>query len=473
MKILLINPPRFNEIIGNNPSIIEEERGYNPPLGLLYLASYIQQRTNNQILIIDAQVERLDYQALEKKVDSEQPDIVGITAMTMTLVDVIETTRIVKRVNPSIKVVLGGPHVNLFPTETIKIESVDYLVLGEGEEVFKDLVEAINTESEVDRVPGVVFKKNGFIINTGTRNQRKNLDDLPFPARQLVPYKKYNSLLLKGNTSTTIITSRGCPFHCSFCDRPHLGKIFRARSAQNVVDELEACVQLGIHDFLFYDDTFTVVKQRVLDICNLIVQRGLDINWDIRARVDTVDEEILSHLKKAGCQGIHYGIEAGSDKILKILNKGIKIEQAQKVFDLTRKHKISILAYFMIGNPKETLADIKTTFKVIKQLRPDYVHITILTPFPGTKVYEDGLAFGIIRRDYWQEFATNPDPNFVTPHWDEFFTKKELNEILVQGYKRFYLNPLYIIKRTFKVRSLSEFKKKAKAGLKVLRMNSK
>ena len=470
MKILLINPPRFNEIMGNNPSIIEEERGYNPPLGLLYIASYIKEHTNHEISIVDSQVEKLDYQSLKAKIALEKPDIVGITAMTMTLIDVVKTTRIVKEVDDTIKVVLGGPHVNLFPNETIKIESIDYLVLGEGEEVFNDLIEAIDFNAEMEKIPGIVFKKNGKVINTGSRPHIKNLDDIPFPARRMVPYKKYSSLLFKGEVVTTIFSSRGCPFRCSFCDRPHLGKVFRARSAQNVVDELEACVQLGINQFLFYDDTFTVNKKRVIDICNDILKRELSISWDIRARVDTVDEEIIMHLKKAGCQGIHYGIEAGTEKVLKILNKGITINHAKKIFDLTRKYKIPILAYFMIGNPKETLDDIYTTFEVMKSLKPDYVHMTILTPFPGTKIYHDGLAKGIIKKDYWKEFAANPRSDFVAPHWDEMFTKDELNDLLVRGYRSFYLNPLYVLKRIQKVRSLSEFKKKAVAGLKVFNM---
>jgi radical SAM superfamily enzyme YgiQ (UPF0313 family) len=470
MKILLVNPPRFNEIIGNNPSIIEEERGYNPPLGILYIASYIQKHTEHEISIIDSQVERLDYHSLKLKIESEKPDLVGITAMTMTLVDVIKTARIVKQVDNTIEVVLGGPHVNLFPNETIKIESVDYLVLGEGEEVFCDLVEAIKFSSELEKIPGIVFKKNSKIINTGARSHIKNLDDLPFPARRLVPYKKYSSLLFKGKVVTTIFTSRGCPFLCSFCDRPHLGRVFRARSAQNVVDELEACVQLGINEFLFYDDTFTVNKKRVIDVCNEIVKRRLSISWDIRARVDTVDEEIIMHLKKAGCQGIHYGIEAGTEKVLKILNKGITINHAREIFNLTKKYKIPILAYFMIGNPKETLDDIYATFKVMKSLKPDYMHMTILTPFPGTKIYHDGLAKGILKRDYWKEFAANPRSDFVPPHWDELFAKDELNDLLVRGYRSFYLNPLYVLKRIQKVRSLSEFKKKAVAGFKVFWM---
>jgi radical SAM superfamily enzyme YgiQ (UPF0313 family) len=227
---------------------------------------------------------------------------------------------------------------------------------------------------------------------------------------------------------------------------------------------------MGINDFLFYDDTFSVNKKRVLDICNEIVKRKLDISWDIRTRVDTVDEEVIKHLRMAGCQGIHYGIEAGSKKIMNILNKGISIEQSKKVFDLTRKYKIPILAYFMIGNPSETLEDIYKTFKVIKYLNPDYLHMTVFTPFPGTQIYFDGLKKGIITKDYWREFAKNPTYDFIPPHWDEIFSREELNGFLVQGYKSFYLRPSYLLKRIVNVRSFTEFKKKAAAGLKVFSM---
>jgi len=470
MKVLLINPPRENEIIGNNPSIIEEERGVNPPLGLLYIAGYLEKYADHDISIIDSQVDKLDYSSLLSRIDSVKPDIVGITAMTMTMIDVIKTVRTIKDFDTTIKVVLGGPHVHLFPEETINLEGIDYLVLGEGEETFKDLLEAIEDRSKLREIPGLVYKDNNEIINTGIRPAIKELDSLPFPARSMVPYKKYTSLLAKREVATTIFTSRGCPFKCSFCDRPHLGKVFRSRSAQNVVDELEECVKMGIHEFLFYDDTFTVNKKRVIDICNEIVKRKLDIGWDIRARVDTINEDIIKHLKKAGCKGIHYGIEAGTEKILKVLNKGITLDHAKQVFDMTRKHNIPILAYFMIGSPGETKDDIYSSFEVMRKLNPDYVHMTILTPFPGTKIYLEGLKSGIIKRDYWKEFAKNPTPDFTPPHWGELFTRGELNNLLIEGYQKFYMRPLYILKRVLKVKSLSELKKKAAAGIKVFSM---
>lgn len=473
MKVLLLNPPRDNELIGNNPLILEKERGFNPPLGLLYVAAYLERFTKHTVSVIDSQVERLDYHLLASRINSVKPAVIGLTAMTFTLIDVIKTVDLIKRIDKSIKIVLGGPHIHLFPGETINLTNVDYLVLGEGEETFKELLERLGSDAELKKVPGLVFKDRGAIIHTGNRALIKNLNDIPFPARHLVPYKKYNSLLTKGNTVTTVFTSRGCPFQCSFCDRPHLGKIFRARSANNVVDELQECVKMGISEFLIYDDTFTVNKQRVLDICNEITKRKLDIAFDIRTRIDTVDKEILGSLKKAGCQGIHYGVESGTEKVLRLLNKCITLNQVKEVFTLTKQYSIPILAYFMIGNPGETIEDIWATFALMKALDPDYAHITIFTPFPGTKIYIDGLRSGIIKHDYWREFASNPTDAFAPPQWGERFSREELNDLLIKGYKSFYLRPSYMLKRTLKIRSVFELHKKIKAGIKVLMMGRK
>ena len=470
MKVLLINPPREDEIIGNNPAIIEKERGFNPPLGLLYVAAYLEKYSNHHVNVLDCQVDRLNYPALKSKIDEINPDVIGLTTMTMTLIDVMKTVNLVKDKNKNIKVVLGGPHVYLFPQETASLANVDYVVLGEGEKIFKQLLDNIDNKAKLMRIPGLIFKNKGNIVNTGVPPFIENLDELPFPARHLVPYNKYSSLLAKRSPVTTVFTSRGCPFQCAFCARPHLGKAFRAQSAKRVVDELQKCVKMGIYEFLFYDDTFTLNKGRVLDICREITKRGLDIGWDIRARVDTIDEEILSHLKMAGCQGIHYGVETGTGKILQVLNKGITLQQIKHAFNLTKKHKIPILAYFMIGNPTETRKDIYETFKMARLLEPDYVHITIFTPFPGTKIYLDGLKAGIIKKDYWREFAKIPNRNFIAPHWDEIFTKEELNKLLVKGYKYFYIRPSYILKRIKNLKSFGEFKRKITAGLEVILM---
>lgn len=470
MKVLLVNPPSDNELMGNNPPIIEEERGYNPPLGLLYLAAHLEWYSDHQVAVIDAQVEELDYPALKAAIAAHQPEVVGITAMTFTLIDVIKTARLVKEIDEDIPVVLGGPHVHLYPQETVAIPQVDYLVLGEGEIPFHQLIDNLGRMDRLEEIRGLVFHRNGTVINTGIRGLRDSLDEIPFPARHLTPYEKYSSLMAKRNPITTMFTSRGCPYKCTFCDRPHLGKRFRARSAVNVVDEMEECISLGIREFLIYDDTFTIQRQRVVDICEEIMRRGLDVGWDVRARVDTVDEELAQLMRAAGCERIHYGVEAGTDRVLKVLRKGITVEQARHAFRITKAAGIDTLAYFIIGSPTETYQDILQTMKLARELNPDYVHITIMTPFPGTALYFQGLEQGIISHDCWRAFAANPRPDFQPPYWEENFSREELLELVDAAYRDFYLRPGYILNRLRRIRSWSEFKRHARAGLKVLRL---
>lgn len=470
MNILLINPPAENELVGNNPPIIDEERGYNPPLGLLYIAAYLEKHSDHEVEVLDAQVEEMRYDELEAAVARKKPDVVGITTMTFTLIDVLKTVQLVKRVDEDIKVVLGGPHIHLYPNETIDLPGVDYLVLGEGEVAFTQLIENMGDTDRLGKITGLVFKVNGNVVNTGLRDMIDHLDELPFPARHLTPYWRYSSLLAKRTPITTMFTSRGCPYRCAFCDRPHLGKKFRARTAENVADEMEECVNMGIHEFLVYDDTFTIDRQRVLDICDEIIRRKLDIGWDIRARIDTVTKDMLKRLQEAHCERIHYGVEAGTDRILKVLRKGITLEQARNVFKMTKEVGIATLAYFMIGAPTETREEILETIRFAQELDPDFVHITILTPFPATAIYQKGLKEGVFESDFWREFAANPTSAFEPKYWEENLSREELLGLVTHAYKSFYARPKYVVKELAQVRSLNEFARKVRAGLKVLRL---
>jgi len=470
MNILLINPPDINTLVGNNPEIIETERGYNPPLGLLYLASYILKYTNHNVKVLDCQVNELKFEDIKNEIKNISPSVVGMTAMSFTIYDCLQIAKIVKEINPSIKVVLGGPHPHIFPEETIKLPNVDFLIIGEGESTIVNFIENINNKKKLKTVKGLVFKDNDKIIQTPLPELIQDLDSIPFPNRKLTPYKKYYSLLSKRSPVTTMITSRGCPYKCIFCDRPHLGKIFRARSALNVIEEIENCVNLGIKEMIIYDDTFTIDRQRVIDICNEIIKRKLDIGWDIRARVNTVDYELLKKLKKAGCERIHYGVEAGNQQILNVLRKGITLEQVKRAFKLTKKAGISTLGYFMIGSPTETRQTVMQTINFAKSLDCDFAHFTITTPFPSTDLYREGLAKRIIKRDYWKEFAKNPSLDFKPPFWEENLNRNELMKLVKLAYKKFYSRPTYIIKRLLKIRSFEELKRKIKAGVNVLRL---
>lgn len=472
MKILLLNPPRWNELVGKNPSIIEKHRGFNPPLGLLYLASTIKKTTNYDVEVLDAQPLKLTYSQLENYFREKSFDVAGISAMTFTLIDAYKTAKLIKKIMPETKVVLGGTHVHLFPHETKNLEGVDFAFMGEAELSLVEFLKNLKNPAYYHKIPGLIYRNTEGKIIKNDFEPLDNLDELPFPERKLLNIKRYNSLLSKASLSTTIISSRGCPFRCAFCDRPlsPITSHFRFRGTKNVVDEICECVELGIKDFLFYDDTFTVNRERVLDFCEEIIKQKLEIRWDIRTRVDIVDEEMLKILKKAGCVAIHYGVESGSDKILKVIRKGFTVKKVREIFKLTKKLKIETLAYFMIGLPEENLEDIQNTLDLAKELKPDYAHFTIFSPYPGTEFYRLGLEKGIIKKDIWKEFARNPKEEFKIPVWEENFTREQLYEMIVKFYKSFYLRPSYVLSRSIKARSKDELIKKARAGLSVLTM---
>lgn len=453
MKVLLINPPQSTKIM-DVPSVLGKIRGAKQPLGLLYLASYLCKYTDYSVEVIDAQIEKKFYKKLSENIKENTPNVIGVTTMTFNLIDVLKVVNAVKNIDMGIKVVLGGPHVELFPNETIELKGVDYLVLGDGEVVFKELLDRLDDYEALKEIPGLVFKAKNKIINTGKYVMR-NLDELPFPARNLLPIERYTSLLAKYNPITTIFTSRGCPYRCSFCNAS--GVRYRMRSPGNVVDELERCVRMGISGFLFYDDVFCVNRQRVINICNEIVRRKLAISWNIHARVDNVDAQMLKKLKMAGCQTIYFGVEAGTDKILHVLNKGITLKQVRDVFKMVHKNKISTLAYFIMGNPNETKSDICSTVSLMEELNPDYVQVNALVLMPGTDLYYKAMGLGILEKDLWREFSRNPTSDFIAPRWDRSFSRQELNELVIEAYKRFYLKSLVLFRRMIKIQSMSEF----------------
>jgi len=310
--------------------------------------------------------------------------------------------------------------------------------------------------------------RNSGLNTTQPRPLESNLDSLPQPARNLIDNSRYWSVLAKRRPITTAMTSRGCPMKCIFCDRPHLGKTFRSRSARSVVDEMQDCASRGIREIFLYDDTFTIGRRRIFEIRDEIKRRSLELHWDVRARADTLDDEVVKAMKEAGVTRIHIGVESGSPRILRIMKKGITTEQAHNAFELCRRFRITSLAYFMLGNPTETSNDIDMTMQFIRRCAADYAHISITTPFPGTELYCMGLAQGLFKHDHWRRFAANPDEHFEPPAWTENFTQQQLEDIRRQAYKAFYGRPARLFRQLIAVRSAKELWTKTRLGARLL-----
>ena len=468
MKILLIAAPGIETIKSDLIHLIHEERGANPPIGLLYIATSIRENSEHNVKILDATIGTLSVKKIGEAIKEFAPDVIGMTLSTFSLLECISIARLAKEIDPKVKVIVGGIHVYIYPQETINLGCFDYGVLGEGEHIIIKLLDRIENRESPSDIKGIVYKEDGEVVYTGPPDLIDDLDSVPLPDRTLLPYKKYNSLIAKANPVSIMITSRGCPFKCTFCDRPHLGKKFRVRSADNVADEFEQCYRLGIKEILVYDDTFSINRQRVIDICNKLIERKIKIYWGIRTRVDTVDEEMLRLLKEAGCVRVNYGVESGDDEVLKRLNKGITLEQAEEAFYLTKKYGMDALAYFMIGCPGETEETIRETLEFAKKLKPTYVHFTILMPYPSTTVYYDALANKIIKKDIWREFAKNPVSALEIPVYEENLTRGELIKLLNDCNRKFYFRPSFIARELFKKRTPAQFYREARAALKVL-----
>jgi len=266
---------------------------------------------------------------------------------------------------------------------------------------------------------------------------------------------------------TTMITSRGCPFYCVFCNR--MGRTYRYHSAKYVLGEIEQILGLGIQEIFIHDDTFTLNRDRVEHICRGIIERQYKIVWEARTRVDCVDQRLLALMRKAGCYRLSFGVESGSERVLKSMKKEIKLEMVEKVFKWCRSEGIVTLADFMFGNLDETAEDIKKTLEFIKRIDPNFAQYSICTPYPDTPLYQLGLKKGFIPRDVWKEFACNPLQDFRTPVWNQYFKEEELKEITASAYKAFYLRPNFILKQLMRINSFDQFKKMAYGAIGMLR----
>jgi radical SAM superfamily enzyme YgiQ (UPF0313 family) len=436
--------------------------GFYPPLGLLYVAAAVETHSSHRVEVLDAEVERMDYRALEREIRERAPDLVGIYTSSVALSMAYRVAKLVKGIKKEILVVAGGPHVQIYPRESAALPEIDYVILGEGEETVVRLLNCLEQGTDPACLDGIAFEREGEIFVSPQINWIKDLDALSFPARHLTHFDKYHSLIGKGNISTTLMASRGCPFRCTFCYLPFNGKL-RFRSVGNVVDEIQECVRMGIREFFFFDEVFTINKERVKAICQEIVDRKLDIIFDVRSRVDTVDEEVIRYLKKAGCSRIQFGVESASPEILKRMNKNITLEQVYRAFKLAKKYRLTTLADFMLGYPGETKEQMQETMRLAKRLNPDFVQYAITAFYPATKIYHDAVKHGMIE-DFWQTIAEHPYQDASIPIASDLYSREELVEILTQAYNSFYLRPRYIWQRLKKINTWKEFKRQAKAG---------
>ena len=432
MRILLVQPPIPPEV-----ELYSTAEMVAPSMGLAYLAAVLEQH-GYKVEILDAPAFQLTYEKIPAEVERRKPDIVGVTATTAVAPSALKTAQMVKEAAPEALVIMGGPHITFLPEETMKAEpSIQIGVIGEGEYTLLDLVKTWEENGNLREVKGVIYRENGSLKYSEPRPLIKNLDELPFPARHLLPMERYK-VFGKHETLGLVFTSRGCPFNCTFCSSSLIfGKRFRARSPKNVVDEVEEFIeQYKSNHVEFVDDLFIFDKKRVKEICRELKERGLDVLWVCSARVDTVDGEIFKEIRDAGCVMVYLGVESGVQRVLNLMRKGIKVEQSVRAVKLAKEAGLQVVASFVLGIPGETWEEAMETIRFAKKLDPDFVQFSLATPFPGTELYRVAKEEGLLLTEDWTKY-TVLKPVMRT----EELSEERLRKLIKKAYFDFYLQP--------------------------------
>jgi len=371
------------------------------PLGLGYIASVLRECGHN-IHLLDLNVEKKTFPELEKELDRSGYDIIGIGGLTTTYTFVKNFSFLAKKVKPKAKIIAGNMVSTAHPELLLRNSEVDICVIDEGEETINELINKIGNFPDIQDVKGVVFKKKGQLVKTAPRERIKDLDRLPFPARDLFPMETYiNNPIYNeyGRRSMNLSTVRGCPFQCIYCSRP-FGSRVCTRSSQSIIAEIKELKRRYKIEFItFSDDMFTINKKWIKSLCQALIKEGIRIGWGASARVNLVDLDLLKMMKKAGCEVLSYGFESGSQKILDTMKKGAKVEQAEKAINLTRKADIAIQGSFMIGMIGETEKTVNETVDFIKRTRLTLHRFFYTTPYPNTPLYEIAKKMNKIPED--------------------------------------------------------------------------
>jgi len=475
IKVLLVNPPQ-TFYPGSDPP------AGNLPLGLMYIAAVLD-KAGYKVEILDAfmkgssfrklgdtVVVGMPYEEIKKEIRRRKPDIVGIAnPFTCQVEHTVKVGNIVKEVDPTILTVAGGPHIPAVPEQFMEeAKNIDIAVVGEGEYAMLDIVKVYEGNKKISEVRGIVYRKNGAIMQNESRPFIKDLDELPFPAYHLVDMEQYlgsNKIEYRSfkDRSISMITSRGCPFNCCFCSvHLHMGKAFRAHSVSYVIKHIEHVVnKYKVKTIFFEDDNLTFDLKRFEAICDQIIERRIKFNWETPngIRADYLTREILKKMKKSGCQSVFFGIESGDQYVLdNVINKNLNLKTVEEVAKMCKEIGISTAAFYIIGFPGEKKEHMLRTVELALRLKNEYdvgMLLHVATPSLGTRLYKECLEKGYIQGDLTSRaFAEVRQTRGMPLISTEDFTASEVKEIAalaIQRYKRlsmisYFKNPLKTLK---------------------------
>ncbi|MBI5207909.1 MAG: cobalamin B12-binding domain-containing protein [Candidatus Firestonebacteria bacterium] len=472
MKILLLiapyNPCEYYPDYQAKPSKLALNKniglipGATTPLGPLYIAAVLK-NAGHDVKLIDGIF--YSWEDVEKAVKNERPQVAGISVTAFGFDRTMRLTALIKNINPKIHTIIGGPFPDAMQEKCLEEDpNLDAVSIGDGEYIMRDFCNAIENCNDLSKVKGIIWRDGtGKIIKNPPCSFIENLDELPFPARELVEVKRYSPAIghYKKLPNATIIGSRGCKGQCIFCHTKIFPGLYtRFRRPELVVDEMEELIKkYDIKDFLFWDNNITEDKERTVKFCEDIIKRKLNIVWSGNTRADSIDKNLAILMKKSGCWKLLIGVESGTQKSLDILNKGETVEQIEKAVGWIKKAGIDVFATFIFGIPGETYQDALKTIDLAIKLEPDVAKFFTLSINPGS-----------IISTKFQEYGTMDTTSYAQCFQGEGFvpysmSREELHKVIAKAYRRFYMRPYFILRRISKIRSIEDIKQNMRGFL--------
>ncbi|MFH1898637.1 MAG: radical SAM protein [Candidatus Desantisbacteria bacterium] len=465
MKVFLINPPAKDKVkVVREGRCMQRKGAWTAvwsPLSLALCAAVLEQEGGIEVSLLDYTVKEGTPEQLMSQINSLKPDLVVLNVTTPSIEDDLKMVTMAKQAYPETKTAILGIHPTALPNECFNAcNELDYIIRREPEITLRELCRVIASDKQEGKhiglplqVEGISFRDGNKILHNPPRPWL-DMDELPHPAWHLIDTADY--IMPFHNVPFLLIaTSRGCPYPCTFCaDSTYYGKILRKRSPKKLIDEMEWVGKVfGIHEFLFWSESFTLDSGFVMAVCDEIMKRGLQISWVCNSRVDHVNLEMLMALKKAGCWMIGYGIESGSQAVLDSIKKGTTIEQIKKAVELSHQAGLEVSGHCVLGLPADTLATIKQTIDFTIELDLDFVQFYCAVPFPGSKMYEQACHNHWINTTNWSMFEQNISV-LDYPH----LTASEIMNLRRRAYRKFYLRPRMILKVWKRLKKLSDFR---------------
>ncbi|MDD5194266.1 MAG: radical SAM protein [Candidatus Omnitrophica bacterium] len=452
MRLALVFNPFKYKVHEENIRIVQKYFGMFPPLSLAWVAA-IARNAGHQVTIIDARTLRLTKKEVLERLKEFKPDCLGFMMTTYMFGDTLEWIRYLKE-ELKVPVIIGGYNLRIYPKESISHAEIDYGVIEHALNTIPQLLEAMEGKRKLEDVVGLVYKDNGTIkLNPP---QAVSFEEFPNPARDLLPNDLYAEFPTERKNFTVLVTSLGCPYNCFFCEAGRT--VYNPRTPVTVVNEMQECFEkYGVREIDIFDYDFTADRARTIEICRLIKERGLDILWACRSRID-IDQELLRQMKEAGCGRIYYGIESGSPEILERVNKGITLEEIRKTIKYTKELGMKALGFFLVGAPGETAKSVRQTLSLAKELKLDYVQFSKCLAKPLTPLWKQ--LVGSSGQDYWREWVLGNEIDRVLPRPWTKLSSAEIDRLAKWAYLSYHSRPSFLFKATLKVRSFKEFKRK-------------